>query len=88
MDDLTLLEKRRHYQRRTMSGRVRTLLAQAELWCNQERGRRSELARFLGVSLSAVSGWFREYKKPRPAKQPTGEQILGIIEFLKQQREN
>lgn len=38
------------------------------------------------VSLSAVSGWFREYRKARPAKQPTAEQALGIKEFLEDKR--
>jgi hypothetical protein len=35
-----------------------------------------------GTTLQAVSAWFREYRKPRPAKQPTAEQALGIREFL------
>jgi len=73
-----------HHQRR-MSRRVRTLLAEAETWCDQERGRRTQLAHHLNVSLPAVSAWFREYRKPHPAKQPTAEQVLGIQEFLAQQ---
>jgi hypothetical protein len=69
-----------------MPQRVRKLLSEAETWCAQERGRRSELARFLGVNLSAVSAWFREYKKPHPGKQPTAEQVLGISELLNQRQ--
>jgi membrane protein required for beta-lactamase induction len=70
-----------------MSRRVRTLLAEAEAWCALERGRRTELANYLGTSLQAVSAWLREYQKPHPRKQPTAEQILGIMEFLKEKRE-
>jgi hypothetical protein len=69
-----------------MSRRVRTLLAEAEAWCAQQRGRRTHLARYLGVSLLAVSAWFREYRKPHPTKQPTAEQVLGIMEFLQDKR--
>ena len=76
----------RHHARR-MPRRVKELLKQAESWCDQERGRRSELARYLGIPLSAVSAWFREYRKPRPAKQPTGEQVLAIQEFLQDKRD-
>jgi hypothetical protein len=67
---------------RRMSGRVRTLLAEAKAWCDVERGRRAKLARCLGVPLSTVSHWFREYMKPQPARQPTAEQILALQEFL------
>jgi DNA-binding transcriptional regulator YiaG len=77
--------KRIRHHRRRMSRRIRMLLAEAEAWCDQERGRRTQLARYLNVSLPAVSTWFREYKKPHPTKQPTAEQTLGIQEFLAQQ---
>jgi hypothetical protein len=80
------IEKKVHPHRRVMSGRVRTLLAELERWCDRERGRRAQLARHLGVHLSAVSAWLIEYKKPNPAKQPTAEQILAIQEFLSQHR--
>ena len=45
----------------------------------------AEIARCLELPLSTVSAWFREYRKPRPAKQPTAEQALGIKEFLEEQ---
>jgi hypothetical protein len=61
------------------------LLSEAEAWCDQERGRRTQLARYLNVGLPAISTWFAEYRKPRPAKQPTGEQVLAIQEFLAKQ---
>jgi len=87
-DATNLIEKpeaNRHYQ--PMPRRVRELLKQAEAWCAEERGRRTELAKYLGVSLPAVSAWFREYRKQRPAKGPTAEQILGIMEFLQGRRQ-
>lgn len=82
-------QKRKGHHWHGMPRRVRTLLAQAEAWCASRRGRRTELARYLGTTLQAVSAWFREYRKPHPAKQPTAEQVLGIMEFLQQrQRED
>ncbi len=77
--------KRIRHHRSEMSRRVRTLLAEAEAWCDQERGRRTKLALDIGVSLPAVSAWFREYKKAHPTKQPTAEQALAIQEFLAKQ---
>ena len=62
--------------------RVRRLLAEAKLWCDQERGRRAKLARIIGVSPQAISGWFREAERKHPRKQPTGEQVLALAEFL------
>jgi hypothetical protein len=37
------------------------------------------LARYLGVSLLAVSAWFREYRKPHPTAE-----VLGIMEIALQ----
>jgi len=65
-----------------MPQRVRALLIEAERWCTQERGRRAKLAAYLDVWPSSVSAWFRECKKAHPTKQPTGEQVLAIQEFL------
>jgi hypothetical protein len=69
-----------------MPRRVKQLLAEAEAWCAEERGRRTELAKAAETTLQAVSAWFREYRKARPAKQPTAEQALAILEFLKEKR--
>ena len=60
--------------------RIRSLLNDLRQWCTQERGRQAEVARFLGVFPQAVSDWFAD------KKQPTGEQALAILEFLKAQR--
>ena len=65
-----------------MPERVERLLAEARAWCEPERGRRSRLAEFLGVSRQAVSAWFAA----QPKKQPTAEQALAIQEFLKKHR--
>jgi hypothetical protein len=78
--------KRSRHHAEEMAERVRRLLAEAEAWCGQERGRRTQLANYLGTTLQAVSAWFREYRKSRPAKQPTAEQALGILEFLRSKR--
>lgn len=34
--------------------RVRRLFAEAEAWCDQERGRRTQLASYLGTTLQAA----------------------------------
>ena len=60
--------------------RVRKLLDELQQWCAQEWGRQSEVARMLGVFPQAVSDWFLG------KKQPTGEQVLAIQEFLRAQR--
>ena len=78
--------KRSRHHAEEMAERVRRLLADAEAWCDQERGRRTQLANYLETTLPAVSAWFREYRKERPAKQPTAEQALGILEFLEDKR--
>lgn len=71
-----------------MSERVKKLLAEARAWCSQERGRQSQLAAFLGVSRQRISLWFSEYEKEDPKTQPTGEQVLTLQEFLKQQKKS
>ena len=62
-----------------MARRTERLLAQVKAWCDQERGRQSQLARFLGVSRQTVSDWF----KPEKKKNPTAEQALAMLELLK-----
>lgn len=64
-----------------MPARTEKLLAELKAWCDQERGRQSEVARLLGISRQTVSDWFR----PEKHKQPTAEQALALLEFLKQQ---
>jgi hypothetical protein len=60
--------------------RIRILLNELQQWCDQEWGRRTEVAGFLDVFPQTVSDWFAE------RKYPTGEQALAIQEFLRKQR--
>jgi transcriptional regulator with XRE-family HTH domain len=62
-----------------MSQRLKMLLAEARAWCDAEYGRRSELARLLGVSRQAISAWF----SPNQKKSPTADQALELAAFLK-----
>jgi hypothetical protein len=74
-----------------MGARITRLLREAEAWCNAPggRGRRSRLARYVGVKPQHVSMWFAEMKKEHPGREPTGEQALALEAFLKyQQAEN
>jgi hypothetical protein len=70
-----------------MGARIQKLLRAAEEWCNAPdgRGRRSKLARYVGVKPQHVSMWFAEMKKERPGREPTGEQALALEAFLKYQ---
>jgi hypothetical protein len=54
-----------------------SLLSELKEWCDHEHGRRSELARIMGVKPQAVSAWFTR------KNNPTSEQTITIIEFLK-----
>jgi DNA-binding transcriptional regulator YdaS (Cro superfamily) len=51
-------------------------------WCDEPGGygRRSEVARLLGVSPSLVTDWFSEYRSP------SADHAFAIQDFLKQQR--
>jgi hypothetical protein len=71
-----------------MGARIKRLLKEAEDWCNAPdgRGRRSQLARYVGVKPQHVSMWFAEMKKPDPNREPTGEQALALEAFLKYQQ--
>jgi len=56
------------------------LLDSLKTWCDDEYGRRSEIARALNVPPSAVTQWLNGRQKP------TGAQALEIIEFLKHRK--
>lgn len=62
--------------------RLKALLSLAKEWCDQERGRQSWLARYLGVSRHTLNNWFRESKHEVPLKRPNAEQALALDEFL------
>jgi transcriptional regulator with XRE-family HTH domain len=70
------------YHARAMSKRTAELLAELKAWCDQERGRWSEVARVLGVSRGTLADWYN----PERRKSPTAEQALAIQEFLRAQR--
>ncbi len=55
--------------------------------CHPDIGVTQSAAGCVDAVNGIISAWFREYKKAQPAKQPTGEQVLAIQEFLKEQRE-
>jgi hypothetical protein len=59
-----------------MGPRTLKLVNQLEVYCNSRRGRRSRVARTLGLQRQALSHWFSH------RKNPTSEQILMIQELL------
>jgi hypothetical protein len=63
-----------------MSEKTQQLLDELEAWCDQQRGRRIEVAKIAGVSPQAVSNWFAG------RQQPTAEEALVLLEFLKHRR--
>jgi hypothetical protein len=52
------------------------LIAELERWCDAEHGRRSELARILGVPPTRITQWLS--RKANPGSEAT----IKIIEFL------
>ncbi len=57
------------------------LISRLRKWCEKEGGRKKRVAEYLNLPPSALSNMFRA-KKPQ---QPTGEQALMILAFLKKQ---
>jgi len=55
-------------------------LSKLRQWCEEERGRKSLVARYLDIDSQALSNLFGD------RRQLTGEQALAIQEFLKKQR--
>jgi transcriptional regulator with XRE-family HTH domain len=56
--------------------RTRKLLENLRVWCDQEYGRRVQIARLAGVTPQAVSNWFAG------RHQPTAEAALVLLEFM------
>jgi hypothetical protein len=52
------------------------LIAELQQWCDAEHGRRSELARILGVPPTRITQWLA--RKANPGSEAT----IKIIEFL------
>jgi plasmid maintenance system antidote protein VapI len=59
---------------------TKDLLSKLREWCEQQRGRKSMVARYLDIDPQALSNLFAG------RQQLTGEQALAIQEFLKKQR--
>jgi hypothetical protein len=72
-----------------MGARIKRLLKEAEAWCDAPggRGRRTKLAKYVGVEVQHVSMWFTETKKEHPGREPTGEQALALEAFLNYQQD-
>jgi hypothetical protein len=56
------------------------LISELKTWCDEEYGRRSEIARLLNASPSVVSDWFAG------RRTPSLDQGFMIKEFLRKQR--
>jgi hypothetical protein len=63
-----------------MHPKTKELLSELKDWCDQEFGRRSEVARLLDVSPSLITEWFASYRTPNL------DQGFKIQELLKKQR--
>jgi hypothetical protein len=59
---------------------TKALLDALRVWCDQERGRRTEVSRSIGVTTQSVTDWLAG------RRQPTAEQILDVQDFLEKQR--
>jgi hypothetical protein len=63
-------------QRAEMSPELKTLLRELKQYCDEERGRRAEVSRVLGVSMSGL------WNILDSGQEPTGSQTLKILEIL------
>jgi hypothetical protein len=65
-----------------MPPKTQKLLDELKAWCDTPPpyGRRTRVAKILGVSSQTITNWFGG------RQQPTSEQILDVQDFLKQQR--
>jgi hypothetical protein len=62
--------------------RTKRLIAELRKWCDQKYGRRSEMARLLGVPVSLFHNWL----SIPPHRTPDLDQGFAIEDFLKKQR--
>jgi predicted transcriptional regulator len=56
------------------------LLEKLETWCNQKYGRKTKVAKLLGVSPQVVNDWF--VKDPNKRSMPTWDTGRNIEEFV------
>jgi transcriptional regulator with XRE-family HTH domain len=59
-----------------MPERTQRILSELRDWCDEQRGRRSEVARAAGVERQAVYNWLAGFA------EPTAEQILIVQDIL------
>lgn len=78
--NLRLTDVLPEYKYREMKARLPELIELLRR-LTRERGRKSELAAFLGVPLSHVSEWLR----PKGKKKPGGEKVLQLLQWAEQQ---
>jgi hypothetical protein len=67
-------------QRVEMSPELKAILSELKRYCDEERGRRAEVARALGVSISGLRDILDG------GQEPTGSQTLKILEILARRR--
>jgi transcriptional regulator with XRE-family HTH domain len=63
-----------------MPPRTQKLLDELRAYCDKQRGRRTEIAKLIGIKRQSITDWFSG------RQQPTAEQILEVQEFLAKQR--
>jgi hypothetical protein len=63
-----------------MAQETKKLLMELKAWCDEPgtKGRRVEVAKFLGTPRQTITNWFKG------RQQPTGEQALAVLKFLKE----
>jgi transcriptional regulator with XRE-family HTH domain len=75
-------QKRKTHDAFLMGAKTKRLIAKLKRWADEPGGygRRVQIAKALNVTKQTVSNWFSGIQ------EPTGEQVLGIIEFLEKQQ--
>jgi transcriptional regulator with XRE-family HTH domain len=63
-----------------MPPKTQKLIDELREYCDEERGRRAEIAKLIGIKRQSITDWFSG------RQQPTAEQILEVQEFLDKQR--
>jgi Helix-turn-helix len=66
-----------------MTPEINKLLGELRVWCDEPgtRGRRVEVAKLLGTPRQTITNWLKG------RQQPTGEQALLVLKFLKEKNE-
>jgi len=60
--------------------RLDSLLTEVRRWCDARRGRKAELARYLGARPHQINEWLTNYRC-----KPSTEYALAMAEWLKAQ---